>query len=161
MTEQIKQDQDFHQEAEQRLLVDLDITKISKSTHHDFANKILLPYITGWCQVEIMMAKLVHMKEIIELAIEQIKDPLTIKLANNNNELSVKNVKFVYKKGSATANFDDIPLIIEAKDRLKKLQELSKIASKNGGVVIDDQTGEVVPPCKFIYNKDSFTTKIS
>lgn len=160
MTEQIKQEQDFQQEAEQRLLVDLDITKISKSTHQDFANNILLPYSTGWCQVEYMMAKLVHMKEIIELAIEQIKDPLTIKLANNNNELSVKNVKFVYKRGASTANFDDIPMIVEAKDRLKRLQELSKIASKNGGVVVDDETGEVIPPCKFIYNKDSFTTKI-
>lgn len=148
----------LRQEAAQRLLLDLDCSKIN---HLEESEKLLQVYHSGWATVEDTMAKLSHLAKIVELAQQSIKDDLVDMLASNGKQpITANGVTFTYKSGARTYKFDNCAYITDLENRLKSAKEIAKTLSKNGQQAIaDTTTGELIEPAQEFYNKDTFTTK--
>lgn len=154
-----KQITDLRQEALERIHIDLDVMVVD---HQHEANKLLAPYADGWMNAAEAFAKIQHLKKVIEIAEYMIKDDAVNYIAERygKKECLVSGVKMSYKSGAAIAKYDNNPLIQQAAQRLKFLQDVAKsLAKSQQREVADTETGEIIYPATFEYNKDTLVIK--
>jgi hypothetical protein len=69
------------------------------------------------------------------------------------------NIKFVPSRTSY--KFDHIGPWAEAEKRKKYLEDLAKLAAKNGGDQVDSETGEIIPPAHTSFSKEGLSISLA
>ncbi len=145
------------QEARERIYIDADVTIID---HQVEANRILAPYKEGYCDAIDILAKIRHLKEVLELAETQIKDDVTDYVARNGKTIQRHGLEVSYRNGSNKADFSEVSYVTDLQNKLKAVKEISKQLSKSGqSEMADTATGEIITACKFVPEKDTVTVK--
>lgn len=146
-------------EASLRTHVDFSTIEVD---HDQEANKLLAPYTQGWCDALDMYAKIAHLKKIVEIAENSIKDAAVDYVANNYGKGVAKcgGLEIKYRGGVAKYNYDNTPLINELENRLKFLKDTAKALQKSGvKSVADVETGELIFAAAVSHSKDTIETK--
>ncbi|MCA9381561.1 hypothetical protein KC678_04815 [Candidatus Dojkabacteria bacterium] len=142
----------------QLLKLDTDIV----INHTEVANSIIEPLINGSVTPIEMYALIRHIKAIVEIAENSIKDEVVDYMEKNySKEVVTKGgIEIKTKKGASKATFPNNPLIEETANRLKALQEIAKtLAKTRQKEVADTETGELIYPAQISYNKDTVEIK--
>jgi hypothetical protein len=56
--------------------------------------------------------------------------------------------------------YDGVPGWKETKDKLTLIEKSAQLAYKAGGSVVDEESGEIIPPAKYVPNKESITIRL-
>jgi hypothetical protein len=67
----------------------------------------------------------------------------------------------VSRHSSGRYDYSGISEWKQTKDKLTLLERTAQMAYKAGGSVVDELTGEVIPPAKYIANRDSISIKFA
>lgn len=110
-----------------------------------------------------VFAKLKTFADRVSAAADEVK-PLAIDEAVNGygieqDKVSHKGFVFSYVKPRSQYNFKGIPSWVKLEEDRKRIEELSKVAAKNGVEIADEETGEVIPPCVITYTKEGLSVK--
>jgi hypothetical protein len=102
----------------------------------------------------------------VEAELERIKAeimPVCIKELENGITPQIRSFENYGAIFSLTAggryNYDSYASHKEYTSRLKSIESKMQAAFKSGATIIDDETGEIIPPAKYVQNKPSITIK--
>lgn len=99
--------------------------------------------------------KLSLIKDMAEDALKQIKPSMEAELDKwGKDKPVIAGYEVAMHNGGNTAKFDNNPEWVALKERMKVIEEQMKAAAK-GLTVVDDTTGEVVPPAILVPRADS------
>ena len=106
-----------------------------------------------------VFAKIRYLEAVLAEAKAQIEETTMIELQKQDgNKCGFGGVELAYKQGSRRYVYDHNPAYVEAKEQMKAIEEMMKVAIKSE--IADTETGEVAPPAKETYTKDSITASI-
>lgn len=77
----------------------------------------------------------------------------------DEDKFGLKGFVFSYVKPRSQYNFKGIESWVRLEKEKKRIEELSKVAAKNGVQIADEETGEVIPPCVITYTKEGLSVK--
>ena len=104
-----------------------------------------------------MVAKIAHLKKVLELAEISIKDTAVDYLAVNGKIVEKNGLKISLRGGANKADFSDVAYVSDLEVKLKSAKEISKQLAKSGlKEVADAETGEIITACKFAPQKDTY-----
>ena len=108
-------------------------------------------------------AKLKTFADRVSAAADEVK-PIALDEAINGygieqDKVSHKGFVFSYVKPRSQYNFKGIESWVRLEKEKKRIEELSKVAAKNGVEIADEETGEIIPPCIITYTKEGLSVK--
>ena len=109
----------------------------------------------------------IALKEIEKDLADALKkvQPLALEAAQNYGEktFEVFGAKVTVKNGAGRWGFGHIPQYNEAKERLKKLEELAKQAynSKSMGMDVVDEDGVIVEPAEYTEGQETISIQLN
>lgn len=147
---------EYLQEAGTRILIDVCIDKIN---HENIALSLLNPMYDGWCSGLDMLAKIAHLKKIIEIAETKAKDIAITEISKYGRDGYINSGISITKKNGRRSYVYDSQIILDAEERVQTLKNIAKSISKSNIPVADTDTGELIFPAKIEYTKDSLIIK--
>jgi len=122
----------------------------------DFCSKLQNGVIEGVIDPIDAARELKRIEKKANFAYSEIEKDLFMEVEKyEKNQL--KEMGIETRNGGASYSYKNIPEWVNQKDQLKSIEEKAKQAyqiAKQGGVFVDDETGEVVTPCEATYRKD-------
>ncbi len=92
-------------------------------------------------------------EDAIKVFKEKIKEYVIDEIENGEN--TVDNVRLEVTS-SGRYDYSSNPDYVELKNKLKEIEKDMQHAYKSGKSLINEETGEIIPPAKFIPNKKSY-----
>jgi hypothetical protein len=133
--------------------------QLTKANVQKMAEALALPVKEGEISSVEQYAKLSYMRQVIDKALAAIEETTATDLFFfEKNKAGFGEVSLEFRQGARTYKYDHFAPYVEAKARVKDIEDKMKAAEKM--TVVDEQTGEVVPAAKVEYKKDSIVTKI-
>lgn len=94
-------------------------------------------------------------KSVKEQAMEK-----AIELGVEKSPTSYKGFGIKFVPSRTSYKYDHISPWAEAEKRKKYLEDLAKLAAKNGGDQVDSETGEIIPPAIASYSKEGLSISL-
>lgn len=147
---------ELRQEAEQRISIDIDISSIN---HINEADKLLAAYTNGWISPLDAIVKLEHIKKIVDIAVEKVKDDSVdyISRTYGKKTVNISGLEITYKSGRILHSYENNPIILDLENKIKEKKDIAKKLNKIP--VADTETGELIYPSIKNYTKDTLQIK--
>lgn len=97
-----------------------------------------------------VFSNLVRLKQVIDTADKTFREKLSLTKDSYNG------VEFVSKSGAEKLNYEEDPIYLDIKEKLKSREDLLKLAKKSKDVIFDSE-GIEVPKVSSTFNKSSIT----
>ena len=130
----------------------IEIERLSKEEITALSERISSAVSDGLEDSGKLYIKLDFLKRAIDGAIKTIKEDASTELKKYDKGQTLMGVEFNITE-TGKASYDHNPIWVEAKLQLTAIEEDMKIASKTNSTVVDDETGEVVPPARYTYSE--------
>ena len=136
-----------------------DKTALTKANVSITADSIVSEVLAGNQSAIEVYAKIRYLEAVLAEAKGKIEEATIGELwRQDGNKCGFGQVELQYKQGSRRYTYDHYQPYVEAKERVKAIEEMMKAAIKSE--IADATTGEIVPPAKETFTKDSINASI-
>lgn len=133
------------------------IEGLNKSAIESLSERIVSSVVEGSENSGDLYIKLDFLKKSIDKSLKTIKEDAVVELSKYDKGQTVMGVE-INVTSKASYKYDNNPEWVAKKAELKKIEEQMKMVNKDGVTIVNEETGEVVPPAIANYS-DAITPK--